>query len=124
MDRNAQPCAGAVTSRGANDLQGLRSADDVHALVLGQPCRAGEQIDALLTPGLTQQARRAAPHGGRGDRIRIEHQPHSVANELAFFARRSARIVAISWATSSGDIMAGSSTPAMRFMAENSSSTC
>ena len=123
MNRNAQPFSGAVTSGGANDLQGLRNADDAHALVFGQPCRAGEQIDTLLTPGLKQQERRAAPQDGRGDHIGIEHHPHGVIDQLAFFVRRSARIVAISWATSSGDIAAGSSTLVMRSIAENNAST-
>lgn len=62
----------------------------------GQQRRAGEQLDPLLAPGLQQQARHAAPQDGRGDHIGIEHQPHAETGQLAFFARRSARMLAIS----------------------------
>ena len=65
-----------------------------------------EQFDPPLAPGLKQQARHTA-QDGRRDHLGIEHQPHGVSDQLAFFARRSARMAAISWATSSGDIAAG-----------------
>jgi hypothetical protein len=56
------------------DLRGeLAPPKDVGEL--GQHRRAGEDLDALLTRGLKQHARRPAPQDGRRHHVRIEHHP-------------------------------------------------
>jgi hypothetical protein len=91
---------------------GVACADDDYVVLFG------ESEIRWVAAEFQQCSGRAIPEQPGNDDVGIENQPHQPAERV----RRSARIAAISTATSSGDMKSGSSTAAIRSMAANNSS--